>query len=69
MASSRSATTGTRGRSSVGTHIGGDPVWLTTHHYDTIVSETRITSYLGILTGQVPAKHYFAAWRTFPGDC
>src|SRR5690606_14468477 len=27
-----------------GTHIGGDPVWLTNHHYDTIVSETRITS-------------------------
>lgn len=52
-----------------GTHIGGEDVWLTTHHYDTIVSETRITSYLGILTGQVPAKHYFAAWRTFPASC
>jgi hypothetical protein len=53
-----------------GTHIGGDPVWLTTHHYDTIVSETRITSYLGILTGQIPGAHYFAPWRTFPkGDC
>lgn len=54
----------------LGTHIGGDPVWLTTHHYDTIVSETRITSYLGILTEQVPPRHYFAPWRTFPeGDC
>ena len=53
----------------LGTHIGGDPVWLTTHHYDTIVSETRITSYLGILTGQVPAQHYFAPWRTFPATC
>ena len=52
-----------------GTHIGGDPVWLTTHHYDTIVSETRITSYLGILTGQVPGKHYYAPWRTFPASC
>ncbi len=52
-----------------GTHIGGGDVWLTTHHYDTIVSETRITSYLGILTGQVPAKHYFAPWRTFPATC
>jgi Putative glucoamylase/Protein of unknown function (DUF3131) len=52
-----------------GTHIGGKDVWLTTHHYDTIVSETRITSYLGILTGQVPAQHYFAAWRTFPATC
>ena len=52
-----------------GTHIGGGDVWLTTHHYDTIVSETRITSYLGILTGQVPAQHYFAPWRTFPATC
>ncbi len=52
-----------------GSHIGGPDVWLTTHHYDTIVSETRITSYLGILTGQVPPEHYFAAWRTFPASC
>ena len=52
-----------------GTHIGGDPVWLTTHHYDTTVSETRITSYLGIITGQIPAKQYFAMWRTFPATC
>jgi hypothetical protein len=52
-----------------GTHIGGDDVWLTTHHYDTIVSETRITSYLGIMTGQVPTRHYFAPWRTFPATC
>ena len=52
-----------------GTHIGGGDVWLTTHHYDTIVSETRITSYLGIMTKQVPQRHYFAAWRTFPGTC
>lgn len=49
-----------------GTHIGGDPVWLTTHHYDTTVSETRITSYLGIITGQIPPKQYFAMWRTLP---
>ena len=53
-----------------GSHIdAADPVFLTTHHYDTIVSESRITSYLGIMTGQVPAKHYFAAWRTFPATC
>ncbi len=26
-------------------------------------------SYLGILTGQVPATHYFAPWRTFPATC
>lgn len=52
-----------------GTHIGGEDVWLTNHHYDTIVSETRITSYLGILAGQMPAEHYFGAWRTFPASC
>ncbi len=52
-----------------GTHIDGPDVWLTNHHYDTIVSETRITSYLGIATGQMPPEHYFAAWRTFPASC
>ena len=50
-----------------GNHIGvGPDVWYTNHHYDTTVSETRITSYLGIMTGQIPAKQYFAMWRTFP---
>lgn len=54
----------------VGNHIGvGPDVWYTNHHYDTAVSETRITSYLGIATGQVPASHYFSAWRTFPASC
>ncbi len=53
-----------------GNHIGiGDDVWYTDHHYDTTVSETRITSYLGILTGQIPPRHYYASWRTFPADC
>ncbi|MEO7131121.1 MAG: glucoamylase family protein [Dermatophilaceae bacterium] len=53
-----------------GNHIGvGPDVWYTNHHYDTTVSETRITSYLGIMTGQIPAKQYFAMWRTFPADC
>jgi len=60
---------GRLGGTYVGTHIGGDPVWLTKHHYDTIVSETRITSYLGILTGQVPGRHYYAPWRTLPATC
>ncbi len=54
----------------LGNHIGvGDDVWYTTHHYDTTVSETRITSYLGILTGQIPGAQYFAMWRTFPATC
>jgi hypothetical protein len=52
-----------------GTHIDAPDVWLTNHHYDTTVSETRITTYLGIITGQVPAKQYFAMWRTFPASC
>jgi hypothetical protein len=52
-----------------GSHIDAPDVWLTTHHYDTIVSESRIASYLGIMTGQVPPEHYFAAWRTFPATC
>jgi len=34
--------------------------------YDTIVSESRIASYVGISTGQLPAKEYFGAMRTFP---
>ncbi|GAB3064656.1 hypothetical protein GCM10027053_29550 [Intrasporangium mesophilum] len=53
-----------------GNHIGvGPDVWYTNHHYDTTVSETRITSYLGILTGQIPGNQYFAMWRTFPASC
>ena len=53
-----------------GNHIGvGPDVWYTNHHYDTTVSETRITTYLGILTGQIPATQYFAMWRTFPASC
>ena len=37
--------------------------------YDTIVSESRIASYLGIAKGEIPPKHYFGAWRTFPETC
>ncbi|HEY3334317.1 MAG TPA: glucoamylase family protein [Candidatus Limnocylindrales bacterium] len=37
--------------------------------YDTIVSESRIASYIGIFTGEIPAKEYFGAWRTFPASC
>ena len=49
--------------------IGADPVWYTRdHHYDTIVSETRITTYLGIAKNQVPGSAYYQAWRTFPPD-
>ncbi len=37
--------------------------------YDTIVSESRIASYIGIATGELPTKEYFGAWRTFPDTC
>jgi hypothetical protein len=37
--------------------------------YDTIVSESRIASYIGIGKGEIPAKEYFGAWRTFPETC
>jgi hypothetical protein len=37
--------------------------------YDTIVSESRIASYIGIATGELPEKEYFGAWRTFPETC
>jgi hypothetical protein len=37
--------------------------------YDTIVSESRIASYIGIATGELPKKEYFGAWRTFPETC
>jgi hypothetical protein len=46
----------------------GPDVYYTCHHYGAFNSEPRIASYLGIATGQIPAKHYFGPWRTFPAD-
>jgi hypothetical protein len=37
--------------------------------YDTIVSESRIASYIGIAKGELPQRHYFGAWRSFPDTC
>jgi hypothetical protein len=37
--------------------------------YDTIVSESRIASYIGIAKGEIPARHYFGAVRSFPDTC
>jgi hypothetical protein len=37
--------------------------------YDTIVSESRIASYIGIAKGELPARHYFGTWRSFPDSC
>ena len=47
----------------------GPDVWYTNHHYDTTVSETRITTYLGLIRGQIPPQNYYALWRTFPATC
>lgn len=47
----------------------GVAVWFTCNHYDITVTEPRITSYLGIGTGQIPPEHYFATYRTFPDSC
>jgi hypothetical protein len=53
-----------------GNHIGvGPDVWYTNHHYDTTVSETRITTYLGLIRGQIPPQNYYSLWRTFPATC
>jgi Putative glucoamylase/Protein of unknown function (DUF3131)/RTX calcium-binding nonapeptide repeat (4 copies) len=37
--------------------------------YDTIVSESRIASYIGIAKGEIPPRHYFGAFRSFPDSC
>jgi hypothetical protein len=47
----------------------GPDVFYTCHHYDTLNSEPRIASYIGIALGQIPREHYFALWRTLPDTC
>jgi hypothetical protein len=37
--------------------------------YDTVVSESRIASYIGIAKGELPSREYFGTWRTFPDTC
>ena len=46
----------------------GPDVWYTGHHYGAFNTEPRIASYLGIADGQIPRKHYFGTYRTFPND-
>ncbi|WP_394215192.1 glucoamylase family protein [Brachybacterium vulturis] len=49
--------------------IPGADVWYhSAHHYDTAVSEARMVTYLGIMTGQIPAGAYFTTYRTFPPE-
>ena len=49
-------------------HRGPD-VWYTCNSYDTAITEARIGLYVGIARGQIPAKAYYATWRTFPDTC
>jgi Putative glucoamylase/Protein of unknown function (DUF3131) len=44
-------------------------VWYTCHHYGTLNTEPRITSYIAIARGQVPPVHYYKMFRTFPDTC
>ncbi len=37
--------------------------------YDTMVSESRIATYVGIAKGELPDSAYFGQWRTFPDTC
>lgn len=47
----------------------GTDVWYTGHHYGAFNTEPRMASYLGIAAGQMPAKHYYGTFRTFPDTC
>jgi putative glucoamylase/uncharacterized protein DUF3131 len=37
--------------------------------YDTVVSESRIASYIGIAKVELPPKEYYGTWRSFPDTC
>ena len=37
--------------------------------YDTVVSESRIASYIGIANGELPPKEYYGTWRSFTDTC
>jgi hypothetical protein len=47
----------------------GPPVYYTCHHYGSFNTEPRIASYVGIARNQIPARHYWNGWRTFPDTC
>lgn len=46
----------------------GPDVFYTPNHYDILVSEPRIATYIGIAHGQIPPQAYYATMRTFPDD-
>jgi Putative glucoamylase/Protein of unknown function (DUF3131) len=47
----------------------GTTLWKTCFHYDTAITEARISGYIGVARGQVPQKWYFGPNRTFPANC
>ena len=52
-----------------GNYLGNGPdVFYTPNHYDILVSEPRIATYIGIAHGQIPPEAYFATMRTFPDN-
>lgn len=59
-----------QGGSVPGDYCGmGEQVQYTGHHYGAFNTEPRIASYIGIAMGDIPARHYFGGWRTFPDTC
>lgn len=52
-----------------GNYRGDADVYFTCHHYGAFNTEPRMASYLGIASGQIPARHYFGTMRTFPPTC
>jgi hypothetical protein len=52
-----------------GNYLGNGPdVFYTMNHYDILVSEPRIATYIGIAHGQIPPAAYYATMRTFPDN-
>jgi len=52
-----------------GNYLGNGPdVFYTPNHYDILVSEPRIATYIGIAHGQIPPAAYYATMRTFPDN-
>lgn len=51
-----------------GNYTGGGDVWYTAHHFDLLVSESRIATYVGIWRGELPAASYYATWRSRFGE-
>jgi len=52
-----------------GNYLGiGPDVYYTNNHYDILVSEPRIATYIGIAHGQIPPEAYFATMRVFPDN-